>query len=106
MITIAIIEGKIVSDMEIDDLDEQGLRNILLEMKKMNEIIGERIVEFVESKDYLTFEQTKVITDEVKKGNIDKAIKSHQFFIDSSDDEAKAFVDKVEENINLYESKK
>lgn len=104
MINIAIVEGKIVSSMEIDDLDEQGLRDILIEMKNLNQVIGERIVEFVQSKEYLTFDQSKVITDWVKKGNTEKAISSHQFFVDSSYEDAVAYVTRVMKNKDLYES--
>ena len=104
MIEIEIIDGNAVSSIEINGLNEDELRKILLEMKNVNQIIGDLIVDMVKNKVYLTFEQTKVITDEVKNGNIKKAIKSHQFFIDSSTEEAEVFVKKVEDNINLYES--
>lgn len=105
MVTIGIIDGKVMSTMDIANLDEQGLRDILVEMKHANQIIGEKIVEIVQSKEYLTFDQSKVITDEVKNGNFDKAIKSHRFFVDSTEEEAKAYVERVKENKDLFKTK-
>lgn len=93
--------GAIFNIEELSELSEQELRNVLLAIKNVQKEISELVVEKArtEGKEDISLDQTKVITDEVKKGNIDNAKLFYKTFTGGTDEQAETYVKVIEDNL-------